>query len=330
MMNSIEFFYNVPNLDATSKSIVLDFRIINHTKKDVFFSRRHTPFDTYFSDCFNIVFNNDTLLKYDGLFVKRAVESEADIILLKAGMTLKTSVKISESYSFSMIGNYKINYNSRYFRFSLESQTLLQYKSYSNNSLVIINSPYLLTLPLKFYSIPTIGDKFRQDEKVVDRGIKFMNATKSQKNSILSLTRNMIDLMNKPFVLSNNKLFEMWFGKYNVSDFEFVGNNFIFLFSEISKKDINYLISNVDNDFFAETTFRGDTITLFPKFWYMAKDKGFDTKLGILIHEFSHISCETTDLSGSVDESLDIAKNSPKDAINAACNYEYYIEDLLW
>jgi hypothetical protein len=329
MMNAIEFLYHVSNLDTSSKSIVLEFKIINHSEKDIYFSRRNTPFDSYISNCFNVVFNNDILIKFDGLFVKRSTESEADILLLKAGMTMETSVKISESYSFSMIGNYKINYNSSYFRFSLGAQTLLDYKSYSCNFFVIVNSPYLLTLPLKFDSIPTIGDKFRRDEKMESTGIRFTNTTKSQEEIILKLTKNIIDL-NKPFVLTNNKLFEMWFGNYNVSNFELVDRNFIFIFSEISKENINYTISDFDTDFFAETTFHGDTITLFPKFWYKAKDSGFDTKLGILIHEFSHISCETTDLSGSVDDSLNLAKNSPEEAINAANNYEYYIEDLLW
>jgi hypothetical protein len=278
MNNKIEFKYNIVN-DSNSNLIQLEFSIINHSNRTIYFSRRNTPFDNYLSDCFTIQYNNDSLLKFDGLFVKRFQESKIDILKLKPYETLSTKLQLNDSYKFTSIGIYSIIYNISYFRFSFNLKSLIN-SSYCSSKLEIINNAISFEIFNKLVSLQTLGDKFRKSDKDISGEIKFKFADDTQKAILRKLTNDILDIFTKPFILGKDNFYELWFGKYSVVNFITVSSNFTYIFSEINKRSITYVIDNgitLDRngkpvDRYAQTYQDSSIITLFPAFWNKAKD----------------------------------------------------------
>lgn len=330
-MGTIEFIYKVINSVDLIDCIELEFSIVNHSENTIFFSRRNTPFDSYLNDCFIIKENNEKRIQFDGLFVKRFPESKLDIIELKTGKSKSTTFKISESYSFNPSLKYTILFDEQNFRYAFEPDILLKSSTYSKKCLIISNESCFLNLFNKQFissNFKTIGDLNRRQDKDNFIGITFENASPEKERLLLDLTDKILDI--PPIEIDNNNLYKIWFGLNFNQNNKIVQNNFIKIFFEIGKKRIKYIVSNNLIDAYAETTYNGNSIKLYPAFFNNANNFGFDSQLGILIHEFSHITCCTSDVGKTVDDSINLAKNNPKDAIKAANNYEYYIEDLLW
>jgi hypothetical protein len=68
-------------------------------------------------------------------------------------------------------------------------------------------------------------------------------------------------------------------------------------------------------------------IGLCPTF-FRARATGYDTPMGILIHEVSHIAAGTQDFAYGPNATLILAKADPQRAAANADNYEYFVETL--
>ena len=66
--------------------------------------------------------------------------------------------------------------------------------------------------------------------------------------------------------------------------------------------------------------------------FFKAPHSGFNSKMGIMIHEMSHfyLSGATNDPAYGVSESEKLAKENPIAAQKNADNYEYYVESLVF
>lgn len=335
LSNKIEFNYSISDIDYRNLNINLDFSVYNNSEVTVYFSRRNTPFDNYLDNCFEILFNNDSVLRFDGYYVKRFDENADDIITLKPKEKLSTRINISDSYNFSLIGNYTISYKVKNFKYYINIHSFFKYKEQCH-SFELINPSASFQFTQKSLLFTTIGERFRilnKDFILTDR-IQFINSNDEQKHKIIDLIDEIIHFFNHTFQLNQDKLFIKWFGEKFDENLEKVKNNFLFIFDKVETKNVSFIIDNNlksnQNDWYAVTYYNSNSITLFPPFWNKSMDKGFNSKLGILIHEFSHMACESNDNSTSVCDSLGLAKHNPDEAITSANNYEYYVEDLLW
>lgn len=328
-MSSIEFRYCINNLDTFDNHLELNFEMINHYERDLYFSRRGTPFDDHLSDCFIIKHNNQILLKFDGLLVSRKDESDEDIIKIESGKSINKIVKITETYKFIENGNYEIRFKTKNFKFHLESKLIIDDLVYFNNPINITNNVLIFNINAKQLLFNTIGDVYRNIDNTLGQITFSNNATKEQKDILLKITEDLIDFYKNHFKIINDDLYIKWFGLYKGDCLATVIDFYKFTFNRILKRDIHYNIDNNASIYYAITVPRSHQITIFPQFWKRF-DKCFYSKFGLLIHEFSHIECSTSDDSNSICESLEFAKIDCELATSAAYNYEFYIEDLLW
>lgn len=339
-MSFIEFRYNIINTDMVNSHLELKFEMTNFYSKKINFSRRGTPFDTYLSNCFIIKYNNDKIVTFDGLLVSRPEENNDDILCLEANESKTVNVKISASYKFCNNGLYELQFNTSNFKFLFNITDLtIQDLIYSEHSINIKNKHIEFILNINsFINIPTIGDEFRSNPNNIGNGITFSNnATVDQKNILVCLTAQLINFYttmlnpnNQNIFVMEDELYYKWFGlsynnnKYTVNDY------YMFTFERIISKNIFYNIDNSINGHYAETVPNSTQITIYPLFWQNNMENCFYSQFGILIHEFSHIACSTSDDSTSVCKSLEFAQQEYDKATKAANNYQFYIEDLLW
>ncbi len=334
-MGTIEFRYNLINDIQLVDYIELEFNIVNQSNKTIYFSRRDTPFDSYISDCFIIKENDEKPLQFDGVFVKRLTESEEDIITLESEKWLTVKFKISESYKFLHATKHVIVYNVSKFRYAYNKELLIKYTNFTKSNYEIKNEPCVITIKSNAAVMPvfrTLGDKNRKNEKhSIKSGLIINGGSPTQKSKIIDLTNELINLNNsKPLTVTNSPLYKKWFGNSFPSNGTTVRNNYTELFFEIGKQNMQYnILSKVDGTIVAETTKYGNSINIFSAFFALDQI-GFDSQSGVLIHEFSHIICETVDSGNSISDSLDDAKNNPDEVISFANNYEYYYEDFYW
>jgi len=66
----------------------------------------------------------------------------------------------------------------------------------------------------------------------------------------------------------------------------------------------------------------------FCELFFRARQDGFDTAAGIVIHEVSHAAARTVDVAYSVRGAAVLAKDNPAGAATNADNYEYFVESL--
>ena len=66
----------------------------------------------------------------------------------------------------------------------------------------------------------------------------------------------------------------------------------------------------------------------FCELFFRARQDGFDTAAGIVIHEVSHAAARTRDIAYSVRGAAVLAKEDPASAAVNADNYEYFVESL--
>lgn len=337
MNNFIEFVYSIDGINTINNAIELNFSIINHTNYSIWFSRRNTPFDNYLNDCFCIKLNNHVNLIFDGLLVKRFEESEIDIIQLLPRSKLFKKIYLSDSYKFTYSGKYVVEYITDKFRYSIDNNNILSHCDFPSIQIQVINNPFVFELSNKFLSLPTLGDKNRKPDDCIPGQIKFKYSKPEEEEILTKLTKDIIDISQNQFNLSNIELYEKWFGVYEEINSVKVNNNFDLIFNEIKKQCTTYVMYHdiaYDNegkpiDRYAHAYFDDNKVYLYPAFWKKAGDTGENTKIGILIHEFSHIKCNTFDDVDKRNDALLLAKTNPTKAIQQANNYEFYFEDLL-
>ncbi len=101
-------------------SVIVDIMLTNTGEKDLFVCKRGTPFDHpkfLMSNIFYIL-KNGKRVEYIGRQFKRGPVDVSEMMLIKAGQMLKTSLTLSDDYNMSSAGSYYITYNSNLLYFS--------------------------------------------------------------------------------------------------------------------------------------------------------------------------------------------------------------------
>lgn len=338
-MSYIEFKYTISNFNASSDHLELKFEMINSYDRDLYFSRRGTPFDSYLCDCFIIKHNNDVSLKFDGLLVTRIEESGEDILTLKSGETLETTLKISTFYKFYHTGNYEIQFNIDNFRFLLETKVAINNLATYYKPIIIVNKPHFFSIDIKSFLFKTIGDKYREDDKIKeDTGIRFScNATDKEKDILRRITDELITFytkheQNSEIQIYDDVFYKRWFGSKFATNNRKVIDTLSFTFKKIKEKNILYCIDNSCISYcdYAYTVDGSKRITILPPFWQALDDKSFYSKSVIILHEFTHVVGLTNHyIESNVCNGLKLAINDCDKAILSPYSYQYYIADLM-
>lgn len=340
-MHKVELNYLVKENNDKENAVLLEVRLTNFSNTSIYFLKKGTPFEKVLSDCIIIKFSNEKKISFDGYFVKSGSVINHDIIKINPNTSISTTIRISDSYQVSASGYYTIKADESNFYFSKSKRAL---KNKIKNNLLqveIINNVVKYNSKDKFIYIKTIGELNRKtDDEIKSPNDRFENGDDKQKKIILDVENKIIEFL-QPLIdngITVDKYFLKWFGcDISCEDVNSIRSNYIKILSKIKNKDIQYYFhSKNDNgdepNDYAITTQGGKSISIYStRFWLPKTLSGFNSQIGTLIHEYSHIACFTDDKGGNnINTCLNTACNDVYKAIVNANNYEYYIEDLKW
>jgi hypothetical protein len=157
--------------------------------------------------------------------------------------------------------------------------------------------------------------------------------SKSRKIELTKITTDLSRNLNK-IKVENNLIYKRWFGTYTKQRAAKVSK--IVNRAKPNKRcktsffmSTPYLTGHDGTEYAKVRFYPGSQmicITLFPRFW-SAPDYGIDSKLGTLVHEYSHEYGGTVDDRYGVQSCLVLAKYYPERAILNADNYQYFVEE---
>lgn len=339
MVNKVEIKYHI-NDDSFSKDLIsITITLTNHSNVDVFLLKRGTPFQNTLQDCFDIKYNNQDQILFDGFFLKDGQNCLLDVVQIKPNEFISKKIDLSESYKVSKKGNYKLKFKDNKINISTNIEYLLYDIALVDCSkFEILNPIFEFNLDQKFTNIKTIGERNRRETASTDlKGIIFLNGTPEQKKIIRNVTKQVIknlSMLRLPAI--DDDMFMKWFGVHDRLEFNLVKKNYKTIFTSIKSKYIKYYFYSENQEMdepcaFASTSENGDMINIYSKLFWKASDQiDFECKFGVIIHEFSHIYCKTDDDGGeNVIECQRTATMKPEVAIRCANNYEYFAEDSL-
>lgn len=340
MTNRVEIQYHFDDNSFIGEAISFTITLINHSNIELFLLKKGTPFANTLTDCFEVKYNNEQkVIIFDGLFIKAGQICESDIVSIKPNAPpISKKVLISDSYQVSRIGNYELKLKLPKLFISSNKSDLLNAAKRNTTDLIEITNPiFKFTIPNKIKKIKTIGEKNRRKKSNKSLGgIIFLNGTPAQKQIILDSTKLIIkkSVSFNLFSVTDSR-FLKWFGVHNQAEFDQLKKRFILIFKKIKTDYIKYYFYSEGEYMdepcdYASTSKCGDMINIYSSlFWSAGDDFSFNSKPGTIIHEFSHIYCDTDDDGGeSITECRNCADNYPEVAIRCANNYELYVEEL--
>ncbi len=120
--------------------------------------------------------------------------------------------------------------------------------------------------------------------------------------------------------------FRQWFGTAPVPQ---VRGNLVLILKHIGTRRPPALFCNPPDRCNPGTfafVFTGSGGMGFCRLFFAARDGGFDSRPGIVVHEVSHVAIRTRDIAYSPPRAAQLAKDDPMAAMNNADNYEYFVE----
>ena len=321
------------------KDITCKVVITNNDDKDYYLLKRNTPLDKLASHTFQIT-QNGSLVPYDGFLYQRTPPTTEDFILVVAKSSVSLLIDLSQYYSLKTNANFKVMLKTimTYYEHNI-SNTKLHYIS-SNQQSFAIYGDSLIMKPTEAAVIrntePSLGDSyasvsspghcispsFRGTPKTKDRPTTTNVFKEVYRNFGLSITN----------VDTNPNLYSRIFGIRYTGYVNTVRGAYYDMKEALEKyRFIFYFdgpICAKSGALVAYTYKRSTTIYLCRMYRDQPDIKGYNTKLGTIIHELSHAVAFTDDLVYGSRECMDLAKDQPEMAIRNADNYHYFSEPL--
>jgi len=324
---------SLPSQILLGDDVICQVTISNPTDDDLFLFNQATPLERTISNIFGIT-TNGSKLYFDGPFFKRlAVSMKSEGTELKAHSDVTASVDLSSVYPLHKRGSY-VAYLSSQIYFLKYNDSLLSYGQ-------------LQSVPVKFtlygdefaLGKKTLGEKHRLERSHFDKHNQFGHAKsnprrvkfdgtytdedKSEGNQAWSDAYNGII---EGILPGNSDHFKRWFGLLPSFRSKKVLRK---IKSAMRKKQffLHFHGSECAPGYFAYTYFDSRFLYLCDEY-ISSPATGYDSKMGVLVHEISHAVAYTEDFAYGQKKCLKLAKKSPPKALRNADNYEYYVESL--
>lgn len=323
---------STPQVHEMGEDVTCDIIITNNHDMDYLLLMRDTPLKSLKSHIFTIKKGTKFVVKYDGFLTKRGPPMEEEYIRIPGKFSLSSTVVLSKAYSFDSASVYSVKLDTHLLYSKSLTATPLSQHLYSNTRhffLVSTGKPPKLTepedlrkkeqqLPPKVnsqgYVSPTFHGAWPYDEK---------NATQVAYSTAFSA-------VSKSRIV-NRGAYTTWFGiliDTRLTEVMRVYNSVWFAMSEHPYR-LDYYGEGCESASFAYTWYSSKTIVLC-KQYFNAEMTGYNSKMGIIIHQMTHSVSNTEDIPGGygVIGAMNIATTDANKAIRNADAYEYYCESV--
>ena len=316
------------------EDIVCTFTITNTHRRELYLLKRNTPFEGLLTD-FVTISRDGNKIQYDSKVLKRGAHSKDDFICFKVDERKSVDIDLTSAYHIHTAAEYRVSLNTTAL-FSVDGDTSPdKLRSQQLKSPVKIIRANTHIKPKK-----TLGQQQRENDDCYDSGassdhpiaitpvvVEDGNITKDMVIKAYSKAFEKVQHAPK-WIDTQPDLYKEYFGsaaKDSVKKFYQRIKNAM----STRRFRFEYHSGPIDGEssdnVYAYTHYGSTTIYLCRQY-ITAKDEGYDTKYGTIVHEMTHAVDYTEDIDYGEENAEKLAKHDPSQAANNADNYEYFVE----
>ena len=326
----------VPHRAELGSDVICEVTITNTDSEDYILFLQGTPLEKILPNIFKVT-HGEAKLNYDGpFFKKRAVNSHSKGVTLKSQQSITASVELSSVYPMSKQGDYTVSLRSRIYFMKDGDHTVSHIDLQSHPVTFTMHSGKSESGRM------TMGEKHRAQRR------QTRNETANTRSSGLvpayiesnpGTTLDEVEATRLAWTNAYNiikeatsytgSIFNYWFGM-NPSQVPAPWDDVLSSMCtamQTSTFIIQLHDPNCPEGIYAYTYFGSDTLYMCDAY-FSAADTGYDSKMGVVVHELSHAVAYTEDWVYGQYDCRYIAQYYSDYAIQNADNYEYFTEQL--
>lgn len=329
--------------------IAFTIHIKNNTHVPLYMLGRSNPLEGMISDHFQVLFEGK-LLPYDGMLLKRTSDIHpTEYHQLAADEEKTIEVALHKAYPINKPGRYEVRLHGVLEDIQTAASAIQPRRAHHNAPVELQSDPIRFKVAgAEEESLPTEGRIARQNEGTLSTkdadtiatesyGPKtamdptITNGTPEQEVQVLEAHRAAaVYTWAVTQLLQQNDHYVTWFGAQDDTRFAAVKSNYQKIYDALIGESLTYNCQGpkCGENTFAYTYKGTKTVYLCGAFW-KAGFGGEDSKIGTLIHEWSHAIAYTDDYKYGRGNCKQLAKDNPAQAIDNADSYEYYAETTL-
>ena len=348
MKAKIKAKVNIKKSQTSDTPFLLRLDITNQSDSDIHILKWETPLEGLFSDCFEVLRDGEPV-PYDGPLVKRSTPTSKDYVRIPSNKKVSAEIDLSTAYQVSAPGNYEVRYRGCLHDVASKSELRAKAKPSTREQ-----TPMRLKIRPKKLTVrtgksghgrATAGEVARHQREAsnsltpkakmgaakkkkssVPKPPKLTGGTASEKSAEKKAHKQGYKLVIEALAeLSNNRRYREWFGAHNATRFARVRGVHMTVRDEMKNETYTYDLTGTgcQSGWFAYTYKGSSTIWFCGSFW-SAPPTGTDSKAGTVVHEHTHASASTDDVTYGQSKCRNLAISDPNSAVNNADNYEYY------
>ena len=326
------------------------FKLTNLSQEPMHILKWFTPLEGLWSDCLRVL-HNGRRIPYDGPLAKRGIPTEKDYLRLAPGQSIQVQVAVHEAYKVSEPGTYNVSAETEIQAVAVPEMKMLTSAKAGRREAVAALFKKGLRQPIREAATNfevEAGDTatMTAGERVRQRQFKAFAAAGAEFKAVAGKAREPVYNGGTPAkqkaareahfagyklnqaalkALANDARYSEWFGTYNQTRFQSVKDHYSRIGGDMEQKVFTYDLSKkgCQAGTFAYTYKGSSTVWLCDQFW-AAPASGTDSKAGTIVHEHSHASASTDDITYGQPNARQLAIDDPDKAIRNADSHEYY------
>lgn len=318
------------------KEVKMRFTFHNRSEYSIWVLRWFTPLEGVAGEIFDIKRDGEAV-SYHGILVRRGDPQTDDYILIDAGKSVSTEVDLAESYDFSKVGEFGIEFRSPRVSHVVkkEAEMVTAKRELSTVKKVKISSNKVRVRILGA-SAPRVAPAAAAKPEEAQRQSFFVDCSNVEEAKVRDIERQaavitgLIPSCLSSLSASERDTYERWFGTYTATRFSTVLANLNDIKAAFLQGDITYNCSGpVCQSSWLAYVYKGGPVEIFlcPGFWSLP-DTGMNSKLDTIIHEVSHEAADTDDWTYGITNCENLANTNAGQAIDNADSYAYFYVDF--
>ncbi len=311
---------------AAEDPVQIMITVSNRSPEIVRMLNYHTPKNGLEGDILTLSLERNPVA-YIGALYKRRTPIEEDYTKLAPGESLSGVVELWGSYDFAQGGRYAVTYKTELLTANRGNRA-----EANNNFSVVSNTIYL---DIQAHELPIDPDDAKEDlAKGVSGENTFLWCSSGEKSDLATAREHALNYSINSYddLASGNasSRYTTWFGSYDPARFWTVRNNFYKIRNAMKTEHFRFRCNcNQSGTYAWVFPWAPYRIHICPAFWSATMAGSYDSKAGVLLHEVSHFNviAGTDDHAYGTTNAMNLAVNTPSDAIDNADNYEYFGEN---
>ena len=316
--------------------------ITNNQDADYYLLKRGTPLDAISTNIFSVSQEGDPV-KFEGMLFQRTPPTQAEYVLIRAKSSMHSTIDVSQTYRLDKRLSYEVRLDSvlTYYQHNVSnsshqhvSSEVQHFKMVGDETQYTLtqaevlrrNASLIKTLDVDLSTFVKAGTYVTPAVAGTPKGTDIADTVNvyAAMYNILPTCYTAVDSNTRLYILNFGARYNAYVNKvkgayYNIKN-AVERYQFTFYFDGPECLKIKNVI--------AYTYHGSNMIYLCSLYRTEPSIKGENTKLGTVLHEFTHAVAYTEDITYGKSNCEYLARTQPDQAVNNADNYHYFTEEL--